>query len=795
MSKTMEQPSRPFIPYSLCVLLFVCLWLHVFIARSATLDTVLIHILGICMVAALGFWYVKHAHTSLMTVGAVLLLLVIILIRSFFIYDSQMASVNLLESTSVHDFELVVSRDLVYKNHAWTGQASVFYQGDYIGSVGIHAKEPFLRETHLCCEGRFTRYKDEEFLEEQFKRGVLGSIQITKVNSTFYDEGIIGEVAQFRESCISQLQPEASFGRALAACGLCAYRPSLYSFNIPRIFMRIGLMHLIAISSCHMVILSTFIDALLKKLTLKPFLRGVLNLIFLSSYALFCGLPASAIRAILLVEQKNVMQCVGRKQHTLSAVSTLALLMLCVDPQLSVNIAFTLSLACIFGMNIYGGLAQYYAKIAFHVSGYGIVQKVLRKPFSHVRNTMCATTVAQLSCLPISCMYFGHFSLLAPISSALITSLFSLLSLFGIGVIVFSGFKPVQEIALFLVDSLGQFIETLASFLSERSFASVSLTDMSWIVSLLVFVAMVALYVFWPKGKRVVLSGICLMVVMLILGLSIYWRFFSPTRICVMDIGQGDAILLSDGAHSLLVDTSVGDVVNDALERQNISYLDAILLTHLDEDHAGGVRYMVGSVKAGRVLVGEGITKQEKPELQKAIQRISGSGSYEVLYGDEFDVGRFHVRVVWPHRGYKAKEANNASVELYVTYNDGQNTLTTLLTGDAERDQTKETVTAGDVGDIDFLKVGHHGAAKSLYPETARALKPEVAVASAGKNNRYGHPKQEAVDILEGVGARFYCTKDYGDVTVFPGEHGPRVSVQHAKVDTELEEEKDGGAG
>lgn len=461
MSKVIEQPSRPFIPYSLCVLLFVCLWLQVFIARSATLNTVLIHILGICAVTALGFWYVKHAHTSLMTVGVVLLLLVIILIRSSFIYDSQMASVNLLESTSVHDFELVVSRDLVYKNHAWTGQASVLYQGSCIGFVGIHAKEPFLRETHLCCEGRFARYKDKEFSDEQFKRGVLGSIQITKINSTSYEEGIIGEVAQFRESCISQLQPEVSFGRALAACGLCAYRPSLYSFNIPRIFMRCGLMHLIAISSCHMVILSTFIDALLKKLTLKPFLRGVLNLFLLSSYALFCGLPASAIRAILLVEQKYVMQCVGRKKHTLSAVSTLALLMLCVDPQLSVNIAFTLSLACIFGMNIYGSLAQYYAKIAFHVSGYGKVQKVLRKPFSHVRNTMCATTVAQLSCLPISCMYFGHFSLLAPISSALITSLFSLLSLFGIGVIVFSGFKPVQEIALFLVDSLGQFIEMM----------------------------------------------------------------------------------------------------------------------------------------------------------------------------------------------------------------------------------------------------------------------------------------------------------------------------------------------
>ncbi|MBF0991221.1 MAG: ComEC/Rec2 family competence protein, partial [Atopobium sp.] len=408
---------------------------------------------------------------------------------------------NLLESTSVHDFELVVSRDLVYKNHTWIGQANVIYQGRCIGCVGLHTKEQFLRETHLCCEGRFTRYKDKDFSEEQFKRGVLGSIQVTKVNSKTYEEGIVGEVAQFRENCISQLQPELSFGRALAACGLCAYRPSLYSFNIPRIFMRCGLMHLIAISSCHIVILSAYIDALFKKLTLKPLLRGVLNLFLLSSYALFCGVPASALRAILLVEQKYIMQCVGRKNHTLSAVSIVALLMLCVDPQLSVNIAFTLSLTCILGMNIYGGLAQYYAKTAFHLSGYGAVQKVLRKPFSSVRNTMCATTVAQFSCLPISCVCFGHFSLLAPLSSALITSPFSLLSLFGIGAIILSSIKPAQDTVLFFIDFLGKLIETLASFLSERPFASVFVADIGWIVSLAFIAVMVALYVLWPKGR------------------------------------------------------------------------------------------------------------------------------------------------------------------------------------------------------------------------------------------------------------------------------------------------------
>ena len=795
MSKSVEQPPRPYIPFSLCALIFICLWLQFFIAKNPSVEIVLFHVLGICAVTILGFWYTKYFHTRFMTVGIVLLSLVIILIRTSFIYADQMAAVHLLESAAIHDFELVVSKDSVYKNHAWSGQAYVMYQGRYIGIVGLHSKEQFMRGTHICCEGKFAHYKDADFSEEQFKRGVLGSIHVTKVTTKHYENGLIGNIGQFRERCISQLQPELSFGRALAACGLCAYRPGLYNFNIPRIFMRCGLMHLIAISSCHIVILSAIIDAFLKNLSIKPLFRGLVNVLLLSIYALFCGLPASAIRSIILIEQKYIMHCVGRKNHTVSAVSIVALVMLCVDPLLSTNSAFTLSLACIFGMNIFGGLAQYYAKITFHCPGYGLAKRALRKPFASLRNTMCATTVAQLSCLPISCVYFGHLSLIAPLSSALLTGLFSLLSVFGIGAIALSGFKPAQEIILFLVDCFGACIEIVASFLSERSFASVTLDGVDWLVSLIVASSLAILYVLWPKGKRQVLIGVCSVVVMLIAVASIYWRFFSPTRICVMDIGQGDAILLSDGAHSLLVDTSAGDVVNDALERQHITYLDAILLTHLDEDHAGGVKYMVGSAKAGRVLVGEGISKQEKPELRKAIQRISGNGSYEVVYGDEFDVGRFHIRVVWPHRGYKAKEANNASVELYVTYSDGHSTLTTLLTGDAERDQTKETVSSGDVGDIDFLKVGHHGAAKSLYPETANVLKPEVAVASAGRNNRYGHPKQEAVDILESAGAKFYCTKDYGDVTVFPGKHGPRVSVQHAKVDTDLEEEKDGGAG
>jgi competence protein ComEC len=124
-------------------------------------------------------------------------------------------------------------------------------------------------------------------------------------------------------------------------------------------------------------------------------------------------------------------------------------------------------------------------------------------------------------------------------------------------------------------------------------------------------------------------------------------------------------------------------------------------------------------------------------------------------------------------------DTNPDSIELVARYTRAGKTLTALLTGDAEREETGACLAAGDVGDIDLLKVGHHGSQDSLTPDEAHALRPEVAVASAGEGNSYGHPDPTCVETLRKAGARFYCTKDVGDVEVTPGIEGPAVRVAH----------------
>ena len=125
-----------------------------------------------------------------------------------------------------------------------------------------------------------------------------------------------------------------------------------------------------------------------------------------------------------------------------------------------------------------------------------------------------------------------------------------------------------------------------------------------------------------------------------------------------------------------------------------------------------------------------------------------------------------------------AGEGNEGSLELLVSYAEDGRSLTALLAADAEREETGAAVERGDVGDVDLLKVGHHGSEASLTPEIAAALSPEVSVASAGEGNGYGHPDPACVDILEEAGSVFLCTMDVGDVCVEPGAEGPVVSCQ-----------------
>ena len=160
-------------------------------------------------------------------------------------------------------------------------------------------------------------------------------------------------------------------------------------------------------------------------------------------------------------------------------------------------------------------------------------------------------------------------------------------------------------------------------------------------------------------------------------------------------------------------------------------------------------------------------------------RELTGADVQELAWGDVMRVGDFYLRVVWPEQPV-AGTTNEDSLEIVLTFDEQGRKLCALLTGDAEQNETGAVIARGSVGDVDMLKVGHHGSHASIDAAEALALDPEVAVASAGEDNSYGHPDPTCVQILEDAGAQFLCTKDVGDVEVLPGDKGPVVHVQRA---------------
>ena len=176
------------------------------------------------------------------------------------------------------------------------------------------------------------------------------------------------------------------------------------------------------------------------------------------------------------------------------------------------------------------------------------------------------------------------------------------------------------------------------------------------------------------------------------------------------------------------------------------------------------------------MIVAKGVADCIDGELTESIARM-GAEVVEVSLGDKVLVGRFALEVVWPESEVDGSE-NAHSIEALLTFDSGGRALSGLLTGDAEQDVTRACVEGDRVGDIDFLKVGHHGSEVSIDPALAAVLDPEVSVASAGAGNSYGHPSKECVNALKDAGSLFLCTIECGDVEIRPGSDGPVIRCQ-----------------
>lgn len=221
-----------------------------------------------------------------------------------------------------------------------------------------------------------------------------------------------------------------------------------------------------------------------------------------------------------------------------------------------------------------------------------------------------------------------------------------------------------------------------------------------------------------------------------------------------MDVGQGDATLVTCGGHAMLIDTgddTKGTAIQNYLQKQKITRLDYLILTHPDADHIGGAPVIITKFDIGKVFVSN--FEKDNKTYQKLIQSLDDK----------------QIKALTP-TGKSYDNPNDASIALLLK----NGTRSFMFTGDAGEDAEKDILKTGIDISADVYKVGHHGSKYSTSKDFFNAVDPFYAVISCGENNSYGHPHAETLNTLRTSGVMVYRTDESG--TIIASTDGKSIS-------------------
>ena len=255
-----------------------------------------------------------------------------------------------------------------------------------------------------------------------------------------------------------------------------------------------------------------------------------------------------------------------------------------------------------------------------------------------------------------------------------------------------------------------------------------------------------------------------------------------------LDVGQGDAALVLCDGHAMMIDggkAADSQLTYAYLAQREIDHLDYVVCTHPHDDHAGGLAGALNYATADVALCP--VTEYDTVAFRNFTKYLDRQGVALTVpaAGDVFRLGSAEVTVLGPTGEYEI--VNDGCIVLKIEY--GETSF--LFTADAELGEEQALLAAG--GDLrsTVLKVGHHGGETSTSEEFLRAVAPEYAVISVGKNNGYGHPSEGVLGRLKDAGVELYrtdlqgtviCTSDGKAVTFRTERKTDKDSFEHPGV-------------
>jgi competence protein ComEC len=553
-------------------------------------------------------------------------------------------------------------------------------------------------------------------------------------------------------------------------------------------FRRSGLSHLLAVSGQNVALLALLAMPLLAALGIPLRARLVWVLGLIAVYVPLAGAGPSIQRAGVMGALSVFATLGGRRASRLHALALAAAVLLALEPGIAADVGWQLSFAAVLGILLLA--APLREAIAARIGTRGWRRALAEG--------VAMTTSATLATAPLIAFHFGELST---------TTLFAnLLALPAVAPAMWLGMLsaaagqapgfPVQ--ILNAIDAvLLAYIAQVAAWCGRPSWACLHLRigPGGLVVSYLGIGAATVLALRLGRLRRIaslrrrrtpartdvwrrspVAAALALAAAVVLGGLALWplgpgdgLASGSPAglRVSVLDIGQGDAILLQPAAApAVLIDGGPpGDDLAAKLRSAGIARLGAVVVTHDQSDHAGGIRELLGAFPIERLFY----AVLDRRMLAGA--RVAGALTRRLARGSELRSGRLRLDVLWPPRElltgpHAGEDPNQLAIVMLARWR----RFRMLLTADAEAESTPL-----DPGPLDVLKVAHHGSDDAGLADLLDRTRPKLAVISVGSDNPFGHPTPATLAALADHGVPVLRTDRDGAVVIDVNRNGARV--------------------
>ncbi len=583
--------------------------------------------------------------------------------------------------------------------------------------------------------------------------------------------GPLAAMTSFREAAIDFLEQSSGEGAALAEALVCGYREPLRDTELYRSFKIAGLAHLVAVSGAHLSIVCAFFAALLKRLRCPRAASIVVQSVFILAYLLLAAAPVSAIRASIMALAGLSSFFARRRKSSVAAIGLCIVSMIAVSPETAVSVSFFLSAASTLGIVMLSGLFEsWFASIHLPRA---------------LGSALALTLSASVATTPYSAALFSQLPLVSPLANIVAAPLFTFACVGGLFFTILGlAVSPIAPVALLAAQGTARFLAGAVGLIAQIPYAAIPVSLPELPTLAFSCAAAIVLWKTWPRPSAATLLALASTATAAALAAVFIAPRLAPDEIVMLDVGQGDAFLVRSQGTAVLIDTGNKDsLLLEALARHGVFALDAVLVSHADDDHCASLPALRGTVRVGAVGIAEDATRCPCASCKKLVSSAETAvGEQNVVLlglGDAIACGNFTLRVISPEH-FTDQGGNADSVCLFASLDsdgDAQPDWTALFCGDAESEQLAALCESGELGKIDVYKVGHHGSKAAVTLELARELSPSISLVSVGENNRYGHPAPSTLEALEDAGSRIFRTDEQGDVSCEFTAKGVRVET------------------